>query len=431
MIGYSQTIGRVLVHENITAQLLRAKQGPMTLTYDVRLVEPNREQLNKVRSIGPVLEQYAGVGPVRVTEGYGSIVVEFPSPVPVTPSAWMLAEHGKGKNIALGFNQWGDPTYWNMARFPNLLVVGPPRSGKSSAVRSILYQAIKDSNGRVEYMIIAERQSDWGVFRNISGCMGLYMNATKGKQALEYLAGQMEEKANAGEKFDPPILIVLDDLMSLLKGDNEITTPLTKIATAGGAVGLYVILGTQTAGTKQGTGGMVIEDSFIARLVYKTQGAGAGYRATGNSDQGIEDLTATPGDAMFITGHEKNRIATGMVKDSDILEDLPSHRGEVVNHIPLPNSSPVVAKIETSENKGVPAAQIPIVTLPVIKPARKPNDEETAQIIAYLNVHPISQNGLFKAVYGGKNETLKFYLQAALGDMWDEFFPARTKFLNS
>lgn len=411
MQSISRAIGRVLVNAGISAILVRAKQGPMTLTFAIRLVDPTRTQLTLVEGFGPLLGQHIGVGPVRVSIGTGQIIIEFPSPVPMTPSAFMLAEKGQGRNIAIGFDHWADPVYWNIARYKNLLVIGPPLAGKSSAMRSILYQIVRDSRGKVEYIIIAERAITWGVFKEIAGCVAVYLTAEAGAKALLDLTRQMEEKAGLGEVFSPALVIILDDLMSLLQAEKDIAKAITRLATAGGQIGVHLIMGTQSAGSIEATGGMAIEDSFMARLVYRTQNAGAAYRATGASNQGVEELTTVAGDALFIAGHERVRVATGYVTSDHILSDLPG-RGEIITSVPLLSGNTAV--LTTSDT-----ANIQTVSLPRIKPARMPNAEETAQILAYLAINKVSQNKLLISLYNGKNGGYRIYLAQALGQVWD------------
>lgn len=404
MQGLSRAIGRVLVNAGISAQLIRAKQGPMTITFCVYLIDPTLTQLNAVSNMGGLFSQYTGVGPVRVSTDLGSVIIEFPSPAPMTPSAYMLAKHGQGKNISIGFDHWADPVYFNLDR-SNLLVIGPPMAGKTSAMRSILYQIIKDSKGAVQYMIIAERAITWALFSGIAGCIAVHLTADAGARALSELAGQMEEKANNEERFSPPIIVILDDLISLLQANSGIGELIKRLATAGGQIGIHLIMGTQSAGSRESTGGQVIEDTFTSRLTFKAQNAGAAYRATGASNQGVEDLTTTPGDALFISGHTKIRLATGYVTNEHILADLPAKVGEIIETVPYTNGNPVVKEMA--------------VSLPRIKPARAPSVEETEQILDYLAKHKVSQNKLILSVYNGKNGGYRGYLSEALGVVWD------------
>lgn len=407
MQGLTRAIGRVLVNAGISAKLIRAKQGPMTLTFCIYLIDPTLTQLNAVSNMGSLLSQYTGVGPVRVSTDAGSVVIEFPSPAPMTPSAYMLATHGQGKNIAIGFDHWADPVYFNLGR-SNLLVIGPPMSGKSSAMRSILYQIIKDSKGTVQYIIIAERAITWALFQNIAGCVDVHLTADAGAKALTELSVQMEEKANREEQFSPPLVVILDDLISLLQANSGIGELVKRLATAGGQIGIHLIMGTQSAGSNASTGGQIVDDTFMTRLVFKTQNAGAAYRATGASNQGVEDLTTAPGDALFISGHTKVRIATGYVTNEHILEDLPKYRGEMMKTQPHP-----------TRNSAVSVSTEILVSLPRIKPARAPTEEETAKILAYLSQNKVSQNRLLLTIYNGKNGGYRAYLSEALGAVWD------------
>lgn len=419
MLFLQTAIKHVFIREGIGATVVRVKQGPMTITYQLQLDSASRQQVAAVKNLGETIAQEARQGPVRVALNPEGVSVEFPSPQPMTPSPAILAQYSRGANVVIGMDRFDEPVSLNLVKTPNTLFVGPPLHGKTSAMRSILYQVIK--GGGVEYVIIAERMVSWKVFTRLQGCIGVFGTAKLGQEMLLQLEAQMEAHATAGTKFFPRVILVLDDLMSLLKACPDLKNNIQRLASAGGQVGIMILMGTQSAGSRDGAGGMIIEDLFISRVIYRMAGASAAFRASGVGESDIDLLTDNPGDALFMRGNEKVRVATAYVTDDELINELPPFTHREPSHQAFAFTPSVEAAPKLLELKEeVPAG------LPVIKPARVPTEDEIQQIMAYLSAHPISQNKLLIEVYGNKGSGPKSKMKMGFGERWEEFYPPRT-----
>lgn len=420
----SAVIGQALNAEGISAQLIRAKQGPLTLTYQVHLLNARHNQIQLAKKLGDAMESYSGLGPVRVVFSLGQLIVEFPSPVICTPHASLLAANSRGANLAIGFDHWGEPVHLDLTRYPNLLVVGRPGSGKTSAMRSILYSALLMSNQQkvaVETIICAQKINFWVPFENARGFSGYLVEKDEIGKYLEELAKDLIDKAKNKDRFYPARILVLDDLMSLLANNKAMEEALYILVSTGRAVGLYVLIGTQSAGIKAGTGGVAVEDSIAARLLYRATSSSSAARGTGEGSEALTDLTVQEGDALFILGSTKIRVATGYVSDEDIREDLPKRdHGLTIEH----------SELEKVQHRGVDMNKEDLPSLPKIKPARKLTEEETDMLYVYLefvqnNNLKYSQRSVLLSLFDGKNSTLVGYLKEALGEDFSEYFPTK------
>lgn len=420
MKGLSDIIGYVLMQEQISARCLRVKQGPLTLSFKIQLLNPKRGDDDRVLRLASMLESYSGVGPVRVSRDIASIIIEFPSPDPVTPHASLLAQKTKGSMVCVGFDRWGEPVYLTLPSFPNLLVSGPPRSGKSSAMRSLVYASVKSANQRevkVNFAICAEKTHYWEAFRNIQGFSGLFSTQEETNAGLSMIVQEMRQLVSQRERFRPALVVVLDDLTSLLSGNSELSDDLSALVTTGGSAGCYVLIGTQTTGSRAGTGGQKVEDSIMARLIYRTSSRSAAARSTGGDSKGIDQLSTVKGDALFVLGEQATRVATGYVTDEDIVRDLPK-RTHSVKYV-LEQKFPKIRGVQ-EEVQNLPIyGNTDVHPLPKIKPARRLTEEEAQEVRSWVEGKEQKGEGWSKrqllfALFDGKNDKLSQYLDEAL-----------------
>lgn len=420
MQSLSTVIGQSLNAEGISGQLVRAKQGPLTLTYQVHLLNAKHMQIQRAKQLGEVMESYAGIGPVRVVTSLGQLIVEFPSPVICTPHASLLAANSRGANLAVGFDHWGEPVHLDLSRYPNLLVVGPPRTGKTSTMRSLVYSALRMSNVQniqVETVVCAEKKIFWSAFENARGFGGFLIEKKEVLGYLEDLATEVVHKAKRSERFNPVQLVVIDDLMSLRSSNTGIDDCLAALVSIGGSLGVYVLVGTQSAGSRAGTGGIAVEDSIQARVIFKATSNQSAARSTGEGSEGLAELTNQQGDALLVVGTQKIRIATGYVEDEDVQVDLPKrdHPLKIMQQI---------------QHRGVDLIHVDLPALPKIKPARSLTQEESEQVLDYLDIaqetgQQYSQRKVLLALFDGKNSILVGHLKQALGERYNEFFPSK------
>ena len=317
-------IAGVIVGEGLHVGLLGVVQGPVTITFRLRLLYPSPATLRKLQGVGPALAQALAVDAVRVADTAQGILIEVPSPQPKTPTAAALASYSRGLQVAVGLDQWRQPVTVNLTHHPTMLFVGPSRRGKTQAIKSVLYALARNSNSsRLHFAIFSQKRQDWMAFEDLRACWGVVSDPEETAQALEWMAGRLlQERAKNGGR-SPAVILVLDDLLNLLKRCPEVAGPIGEIASMGGGCGLFQLIGTQDAGSKRGTGGGDVEANVTARVVYRAASATTAARAAGAGGVGIENLSGHKGDGLLIVDGDTRRIATAYADDREIAS-LPS-----------------------------------------------------------------------------------------------------------
>ena len=223
-------IARLAVSEGLHLGLLGVTQGPLTLTYRVRLLSPSPAALRKLLSLGPALQQALQVGGVRVTEQPGHIAIEIPSPQPRTPTASDLAMATRGKRLAIGFDSQRRPVHVDLQSHGALFWIGPSRRGKTQSMKSSLYALARANGARFRFAILCHerKRQDWQSFENAAGCLGIVTEPTEQEQALEWFAGDLL-RLNTPYTY----AVVCDDLINLL-ARAELAEPLAELARRAG-----------------------------------------------------------------------------------------------------------------------------------------------------------------------------------------------------
>ena len=346
-----QRIAAVVVDDGLHVGLAGVRQGPMTVTFRLRLRRPDRKSLDRLLKLGPTMAQALHVEQVRISDAAEGILVEVPSPAPRTPPADLLARHTQADTVAVGLDQWRRPATVSLRAHPSILFVGPTGRGKTESMKSTLYALARRNPPRaLRYLIIAQKRHAWAAFAPAAGCLALVSDPDDAEQALAWAAGDLLAQRGRSGVITPALVIVVDDLINLLKRA-DVAGYLGEIASLGRGLGIYQLIGTQGAGSKATTGGQAVEDNITARIVYRPASTTAGARAAGRGGVGADALTGNHGDALLIIDDRVRRIATGLSDDRAIMQlpDGPDHRPwAVVDAVPAaPEAIPGITGIST------------------------------------------------------------------------------------
>lgn len=316
-------IAGVVVGEGLDVALAEVVEGPQVVTFRLRLLRPSPAALRKLQGLGPAIAQAAQVDQVRITDTARGVLVELPSPSPKTPPAALLAQATKGLAVAVGLDQWRRPIVADLDVFPNLAFIGPPGRGKTQAMKSTLFAlASRNPARRLCYVVASQKRSDWQAFEPATGCIAVVSDPAEVGDAFAWAAGELlQERAREGID-SPAILFVIDDLVALLQRAPDIVGPLGELASMGRGLRLFLMIGTQQAGSRSGMASTLVDDNVACRVVYKASSATAGARAAGAGGLGLDQLSGRRGDALFVADRVE-RIATGFADDR-LIAQLPA-----------------------------------------------------------------------------------------------------------
>ena len=415
-----QRIGRLVISEGLHCGLLGVTQGPLTLTFRVRMLSPSPTALRKLMGLDRALSQALQVSGVRITEQSGHIAIEIPSPQPRTPSAEQLARASRQFSVAVGYDAQRRPVSVDLRQHGALFWIGPSRRGKTQSLRSTLYSLARCNPERLRFAILCHerKRDDWQAFDGARQNLGIVTTPAEQESVLAWAASEFMEKMTDGMR----LVIVADDLLNLLS-QADLAGSLAEIASMGAGLGIHLLAGTQEAGSKRGTGGAGVENNATARILYRNSNAAAAARATGQGAEGLQQLSGAKGDALLLLDGEPVRVATGLADDRDILQ---LEQGEGLrrpwlssgcaqpsttisqppatshNHLQPPVAVPHVgATVGDARGGGAqPVAVVAPDMFPIDK--RQPTESE-AETIRELHSAGHSLNSLCKAVYGHKD----------------------------
>jgi len=309
-------LARLMISEGLDIGLAEIVQGPLTITYRLRMIQPSRTGLAKLLALGPAIGQELGVNSARITTSARGVLVEIPSPQPRTPSAELLAKASSSLKVAIGLDSFRRPVCLDFETWPHLLILGPTGRGKSQALRSLLFAlASQNPPRRAILLILAKKAEDWQAFHPSASCLGLVLQAKEQEQALAWTSKELLKRAERAIKW-PHLFLAIDDLANI-SATASLAGHLGEIASLGRAAGIHLLLSSQTSGRP---GGLTqdVEQNLAARLIFGAADAAAGARYAGSGGLQTELVGQTPGDALFVLDGQASRIATGLCLDTSI-----------------------------------------------------------------------------------------------------------------
>ncbi len=131
----------------------------------------------------------------------------------------------------------------------NLLVAGPNRSGRSTALATIALSLAASTPG-VELVLLAPRRSPLT-------SLHVWQRSAKGLSDCEDLAREIEETIDDRDGSEPPLVVVVDDGTELV--DSRADSSIERIVRRGRDVGIYVIGAAESTSALRSYSGWVPE----------------------------------------------------------------------------------------------------------------------------------------------------------------------------
>lgn len=410
----ARTIWKVFQRENLAISIGHCRQGPHTLTYGVMLHQATDAAIRKALKLTQAIETAIGDEPARIEMRRGVLLVQIPSPAPALVSGVKM--RGRGLAAPVGVNALRKVRGVDFAVEPHLLVVGPTRKGKTTAIRCITYHLMKQNRPDAVRLIISTfKPADWVGYEGLAHVQAVITSPDESVAMLRWLLSVVYERSRAGTNT-PHLFMVLDDLLNLLAVE-DVSGTLTEIASLGAASGVHLVIGTQRLG-ERGAGGAAVTANITTRIVLGTASAQDAAQYTGRGGSGAERLGRYKGDALLVQDGEITRIAVGLVQAADIgalaggavwrtgAAERPwlsrGGTGAPVQEMP---AASIADADEGDAHTGAPV-QLPL-------PKRAPNAAE-AKAIAAIYAAKGSLNQTVAAVYGSKNAATLNWVKGAL-----------------
>lgn len=317
-----QRIKQLVIQEKLHLGLVKVVQGPLTITFLVRMVRPSKQRLQKLLGLGPAIAQSLQAESVRITDSAQGVLIELPSPLPKTPNAMHLVQHTRGLQVPVGMDQWRQPVTVDLHDHGAVFWIGPSRRGKTQAMKSALY-CLLAANPNLQFLILVpvRKRADWEAYSQVAGCVGIACTPDEVSQALEWMRGLL----NSENPITGQYLILVDDLINLQRTSGDLSEYLEELASMGAGLGFHLLVGTQAAGSKATSGGSAVEANVSARILFKPSTSQQGARSAGQGGLDTSALTSAKGDALLLEHGFATRIATPWVDDLDIVQ-LPAGR---------------------------------------------------------------------------------------------------------
>lgn len=237
-------------------------------------------------------------------------------------------------NIPLGVNPSNESVFVNIKDFPHLLIGGTTGSGKTSFLSSMICSLLmKATPADLQLMLVDTKMVDLPQYEGIPHLLcPVVTDAWEGIDNLRALVALMESRYEAAKELNaktldelnerlsprdnlPYIVVIVDEVADLLLlSKYEVEESIVRIAQKARAVGIHLILATQSPRREVISG--LLKANLPSRLAFAV---GSALDSRIILDQGgAQDLIGR-GDSLFSSqGKQPFRIQTSFVSKEEI-----------------------------------------------------------------------------------------------------------------
>ncbi len=285
---------------NVKTKIENISRGPTITRYELLL-----ERGTRVRSVTNLVDDIAlnlatkGVRIEAPIPGKSAVGIEVPNKNQSTVHLRTLLCDEKFVNakskltICLGEDVAGEAVYFDIAKFPHLLIAGTTGSGKSVCINSIIMSILyKASPEDVKLILIDPKKVELNIYNGIPHLLSpVISDPKKAAGSLSWAVAEMERRfglieavgvrdINAYNKItkdDPDyeymnrIVIIIDELADfMMTAPDEVEDSICRIAQKARAAGMHLIIGTQRPSVNVITG--LIKANVPSRIAFAVSG---------------------------------------------------------------------------------------------------------------------------------------------------------------
>lgn len=285
---------------NVKTKIENISRGPTITRYELHL-----DRGVRVRSITNLVDDIAlnlatkGVRIEAPIPGKSAVGIEVPNKKQSTVHLRTLLcderfVNAKSKlTICLGEDVAGEAVFFDIAKFPHLLIAGTTGSGKSVCINSIIMSLLyKASPEDVKMILIDPKKVELNIYNGIPHLLSpVISDPKKAAGSLSWAVAEMERRFGLIEavgarditaynritKDDPDyefmnrIVIIIDELADfMMTAPDEVEDSICRIAQKARAAGMHLIIGTQRPSVNVITG--LIKANVPSRIAFAVSG---------------------------------------------------------------------------------------------------------------------------------------------------------------
>lgn len=273
--------------------------GPRTLTLGVRLGRTS--DLDKLLGLGEAVAMRAGLKHVRMSRYLSVVLAEFEMPRQAWHSVTLDHIQSRPGLLSMGLDTRGGTVSVDLAvpDTSQLLVAGMSGCGKTTLLRTMLYQLVREGKKRV-YVI--DSKSELVPFYGVAEAV--HTTKAGATAHLQEIAGDLQGYRDS--------VIAVDEIAALIYENAKAATALGLITSQGRSLGINLLAGTQKV-TKQVLGNeMIIANT--ARIVGRVANANDSVLASGHAGMNAHQLSGY-GDFLFMQGADAQRFIAAQADD--------------------------------------------------------------------------------------------------------------------
>ena len=275
-----------------------------------------------VKALADSIAEKAGVDAASIHQTrYGLVVVLAKPPElrrTLQAGELLRAVVASGKplgrlSVPVGLSILGEPVLLDLADpvSPHAAILGATGSGKSELARWLLWW-LSFRNGPAVRLLTYSPKPDYA---DLYGCASMghppVQSPGEALRVLAWLIAELDQRMAAGAA-EPAIVALFDEVPTLLKVRPEADGMLDRIASAGRAVGIHLLLGSQQAGKDEASGAMA---NMPARLVGRVSSGTLAYVTSGKSGTEADKLLGK-GD-FYLVRHDAVRLQAPLLSAAE------------------------------------------------------------------------------------------------------------------
>ena len=359
---------------------ISATVGPTVTLYEITPAPGVR--IAKIKNLQDDIALSLAASGIRIIApipGKGTIGIEVPNQHPQIVSMESILNTQKFRDtsfelpIALGKTITNEVFMVDLAKMPHLLVAGATGQGKSVGLNAIITSLLyKKHPAELKLVMVDPKKVEFSMYNPIINHFlaqvpdsdePVITDVKKVVQTLKSLCQEMDDRydllkrarcknikeynakfisrhlnPNDGHRFLPYVVVIIDEFGDLIMtAGKDIELPIARIAQLARAVGMHMIIATQTPRATIITG--KIKANFPARMAFKVSGRVESQTILDRP--GANNLIGR-GDMLFMAGSEITRVQCAFV-DTPEIEQLTDYVSQQQSY-PYPYELPLVAE---------------------------------------------------------------------------------------